>query len=144
MNFNLDFQVATTIGAHKTLKKLSGVDDSDEQKGKDKNPKAPFRTMSHAILFAFIFGLFFGKRVPLESRSGNWHFSSIQKAANQHRIYNLGSLLQHFGNPDDSLTQDDAKVAVMEYINWGLIELESQEFGQSDYLFGDLLDSLIN
>jgi len=143
MKFNLDFQVATSVSAHNILKKLSGVDDSDGGKGRQKNPKAPFRTMSHAILFAFMFGLFYGEREPLKNRSGNWHFSSIQRAANQQNMYDLASLLQNFGNPEDISSQDAAQTAVMEYINWGLIELESQEFGVNDYLFGDYLKKLL-
>ena len=144
MNFKLDFQVQTSVKGHKILKKLSGIDDSEDgDKSKEKNSKAPFKTMSHAILFSFILGLFYGKRKPLKDRSGNWHFSSIQKAADSHQRYDLGSLLNNFGKPEDFASPEAAHTSVMEYINWGLYELDSQSFGDDDYQFGEYIKQIL-
>lgn len=144
MNFKLDFQVQTSVKGHKILKKLSGIDDSEDgDKSKERNSKAPFKTMSHAILFSFILGLFYGDRKPLKYRSGNWHFSSIQKAADSHQRYDLGSLLKNFGKPEDFESPEAAHTSVMEYINWGLYELDSQSFGDDDYRFGEYIKQIL-
>jgi len=145
LKFRLDFQVQTSVKGHKILKKLSGIDDSEDgDKSKPKNSKAPFKTMSHAILFSFILGLFYGERKPLKDRSGNWHFSSIQKAADANQKYDLGVLLNHFGTPVDFASPEAAQTSVMEYINWGLYELDSQSFGDDDYRFGDYIKEVLD
>lgn len=145
MNFKLDFQVQTSVKGHKILKKLSGIDDSDDgEKSKEKNGKAPFKTMSHAILFAFVLGLFYGDRKPLDNFSGNWHFSSIQKAADANQRYDLGSLLNQFGKAEDIESPETARLAVMEYINWGLHELGNHTFGDDDYRFADFIKEILD
>lgn len=145
MNFKLDFQVQTSVKGHKILKNLSGIDDSEDgAKSKEKNVKAPFKTMSHAILFSFVLGLFYGERKPFESHSGNWHFSSIQNAADTNQRYDLGSLLNQFGNPEDIESPETARTAVMEYINWGLHELGNHTFGDDDYRFAEFIKQILD
>jgi len=143
MTFNFEFQITTSKKGHSILKRLSGTDDSEDEKnkkGKVKNIKAPFTTMSHAYLFAFILGLIAGQKIIIKETGGNFHFSSIQNAAGER--YELRTLLQIFGKPGDMETKENARTAIMEYTTWGLLELDKQKFGDNDYRLGEYLNHL--
>lgn len=139
----MDFQFRVDKRGKEILGKLSGSDDTGSGTNKEKNPKAPFNTMTNANLFAFMLGLFYGKREPIGDGDGNWNFGSIQRAANKDgQFYDFETLLVNFGKTDHTWSTNEAMTAVMEYINWGLIQMSSQEYGENDFRFGDYLKQI--
>ena len=137
LDFKLDFQVGTSKKAHKILKQLSGRDDDEN---KISNPKAPFKSMADAYLFALILGLSTGEKTPIPSKQfiNYANFSSVEKD------YDLATLINNLGEKSDMADKESAKKAIQEYATWGLERLGDQKHGEDDYRIAELLESLLD
>tara|TARA_Y100000766_G_C18419231_1_gene371230 strand:+ start:54 stop:488 length:435 start_codon:yes stop_codon:yes gene_type:complete len=131
----LDFQVGTSKKSHEIMKRLSGKTDDKKEPA---NPKAPFKQMSNAYLFALVLGLSKGKKKPIEkkNRINVFQFSSVE-GDNDFSI-----LLQHLGEPSDLVDKDSARKAIEEYANWGLDSLGESKYGDDDYRIHKLLEEI--
>ena len=134
----LDFQVGASAKGHKMLGKLAGRQGEDTKRD---NPKAPFETMAHAYLFAFMLGLSNGEKVELKNRKNYANFSSIERSVSQD--FEVYPILRLLGTSEDSKDTDSARKAIEEYTNWGLLYMEKNNlFGEDDFKIGELLESI--
>jgi|TARA_B100001996_G_C18526995_1_gene541466 hypothetical protein len=131
----LDFQVGTSKKSHEIMKRLSG---RTEDKKEPPNPKAPFKQMSDAYLFAIILGLSKGetKTIEKKSRINVFNFSSVEGD------HDISALLQHLGKQSDLDSKDSARKAIEEYANWGLQRLGESKYGDDDYRIHKLLEEI--
>lgn len=131
-----DFQVGTSVKAHKILGKFAGrIDDDAENKSKKENPKAPFEKMSDAYLFALMLGLSRGEKSEIKKHKNYANFSSIEGDID------IATLMRLLGEPEDMESKESARKAIEEYATWGLIFMDEHlTIGLDDYRLSSLFE----
>ena len=130
----MEFQLGTSSQAHKILKIFSGKADGEDKASKINNPRAPFKEMRHAYVFALMLGISRGEKSPVKNRINYTHGSSIEKTFD-----NIFPVIKLLGDPEDVESPDAYKKAIEEYTTWGLLYLdENYKFGSDDFRLAEL------
>ncbi len=134
------FTVGTSKKAHEILRKMSTRSTGD---GKIK-PKAPFASMGHTYLFAFILGLTTGNKEIIKGNKETYARFIPTVSGASGGDYDFAELLTQLGEKSDMESRDNALRAIEEYANWGLLEMEEYNLGEEDYQIGKLLNSYLS
>jgi hypothetical protein len=137
-DFDLNFQVGTSINCHKILKSLAGQAGDSENESEVIEENAPFNKMSDAYLFAFILGLTAGKKSDVGKRKNYANF--IQTVA---KDIDIMTLMHHLGEKEDLESKEASLKAIEGYATWGLEKLGKQRFGDGKIRISDLLDDIL-
>lgn len=140
INFDLNFQVGTSINCHKILKSLAGNAGDSEGESEVIDENAPFSKMSDAYLFALILGLSTGKKTDLSKSKRKNYANFVQTVA---KDIDIITLMRHLGEKEDLESKEAALKAIEGYATWGLEKLGKQRFGDGKIRIGDLLDDIL-
>ena len=139
IDFDLNFQVGTSIKCHKILKILAGNAGDSEGESEVIDDLAPFNKMSDAYLFAFVLGLSTGKKSGEKDKRKNYA-NFIQTVA---KDIDIITLMRHLGKKEDLESKEAALKAIEGYATWGLERLGKERFGDGKIVISRLLDDLL-